>query len=150
MAQGNSSGSSGSAPASNPNPDPNSQPSPAVLNQGYHDVMAELRDEAQLTHAMIPNANATPLLQAVMIGGQGDAHHPNALLAGGFQGIATPLDQLISELKEALALAQRNEVVKQPDLDDAPPTYRSAVSDYFEAMSKKFHPDSEKPNPPEP
>jgi hypothetical protein len=54
----------------------------------------------------------------------------------------SPLDQLISELKKALVLAQRNVVVKQPNLDDAPAAYRSAVSDYFETMSKNYHPDS--------
>jgi hypothetical protein len=57
-----------------------------------------------------------------------------------------PLDQLIIELKQALALAQRNEVVKQPDLDEAPPAYRSAVSDYFEAMSKTYHPEGSEPD----
>jgi hypothetical protein len=137
----------GPAPASGSIPDPNLKASPEVLGQAYREVMAELRDEAQLTNVALPNANANRLLQAVTGGGKDSANYTpsSAILTGGYQGIATPLDQLIIELKQALALEQRNEVVKQPNLDEAPPAYRSAVSDYFEKMSKNYHPDSGDP-----
>jgi hypothetical protein len=143
------------APAVGPIPDPNFKGSPAVREQGYREVLAQLSDEAQLTHVVIPKANADALLQAVTEAGVGGGgpHEPErnpANLRGGFEGIISPLDQLIIELKAALAVTQRDEVVKQPDLDEAPPAYRSAVSDYFEAMSKDYHPDNADPKPPKP
>ncbi len=109
-----------------------------------------MKAEAEMTDVAVPNAQAGPLLRAVAQGGPGDnsRRHLNGqvLMAGGYPGIVGPLDELITELKQALALAQRNEVVKQPNLDEAPPAYRSAVSDYFEAMSKDYHPDGGAPD----
>ncbi len=122
-----------------------SEGSPAVAAQAYRDILANLKDEAQLTNATVPGVNASHLLQVVNQGGPGDSSpHQNGpvIMTGGYEGIVSPLDQLISELKKALVLAQRNVVVKQPNLDDAPAAYRSAVSDYFETMSKNYHPDS--------
>jgi hypothetical protein len=102
-----------------------------------------LQDQAQLAKAAVPNLNAQPLVQSVNQATQ-EAHdnaHGKANIVHGYQAIAAPLDQLISDLEEAAAHAQRQEIVRQPDLDDTPPAYRSAVSDYFETMSKDYHPD---------
>ncbi len=103
-----------------------------------------------MTNIAVPNAHTSALMQAVTYGGVGDNGQVHltvpVIMVGGYPGIVGPLDQLIIELKQALALAQRNEVVKQPNLDEAPPAYRSAVSDYFEAMSKDYHPDSGEPD----
>jgi hypothetical protein len=129
---------------SDPEPGPG-QTNPAVLKQAYRDVLANLRDEAQMTNVTVPDVNASDLLRAVTGGkGSGGGIPMNTIPAPahGFEDIVTPLDRVIFELKQALALAQRNEVVKQPDLDDAPPAYRPAVSEYFEKMSKDYHPDS--------
>ena len=122
--------------------------SPAVLDRAYRDLLSDIKEKAQLSNATIQSVNAGTLLKAVSdtessYGTGGGSHAPTTrFLGSGFAGIATPLDQLIRELKEALAVAQRNEVIKQPNTDEAPPAYRSAVSDYFETMSKKYRPDS--------
>jgi hypothetical protein len=92
----------------------------------------------------VPSTNTTALLQSVAHAQEAARVTPtNASNASaGYKVIAQPLDQLIVDLQQAITHAQREEVVKQPDLDDAPPAYRSAVSDYFETMSKNYHPDS--------
>jgi len=128
----------------------NAKDSPANLAQAYQDVMAQLKDQAQQTNAMVPGVDSKDLLHAMIDGNHGDnSRHQNirAILAGGYPGIVGPLDQLIIELKQALAQTQRSDTVKQPNLDEAPPAYRSAVSDYFESMSKNYHPDGGKHDP---
>lgn len=128
----------------------NAKDSPANLAQAYQDVMAQLKDQAQQTNAMVPGVDSKDLLHAMIDGNHGDnSRHQNirAILAGGYPGIVGPLDQLIIELKQALAQTQRSDTVKQPNLDEAPPAYRSAVSDYFETMSKNYHPDGGKHDP---
>ena len=129
---------------------PNSKESPAVLAQAYREVLADLKAEAEMTNIAVPNAHTSALMQAVTYGGPGDNGQRHwgspVIMVGGYPGIVGPLDQLIIELKQALALSQRDEVVKQPNLDEAPPAYRSAVSDYFETMSKDYHPDGADPD----
>ncbi len=134
------------AAANNP-ANPNSKQSPAVLAQAYREVLADLKNEAEMANVAVPQAHSGELMQAVTNAGHGANDPPPHLtipviVNGGFPGIVGPLDQLIIEMKQAMAQAQRNEVVKQPNLDEAPPSYRSAVSDYFEGMSKDYHPDS--------
>jgi hypothetical protein len=139
-----SGGSNGAPGAGDREPGPK-QTDPAVLDQAYRDVLANLRDDAQMTNVTVPDVNATDLLLAVTSAGGVRVRTVVSRIQGpasGFEGIVTPLDRVIFKLKQALALAQRNEVVKQPDPDDAPPAYRSAVSEYFEKMSKDYHPDN--------
>jgi hypothetical protein len=108
-------------------------------------VLADLKTEAEVSKVAVPQAHTSDLMQALAGPGHNNDRPSHLttpfLLSGGFPGIVGPLDQLISELKQALAGAQRTQVVKQPNLDEAPAAYRSAVSDYFEAMSKDYHPD---------
>ncbi len=155
--EGNSaSGSGGQNDPKNPNAaapggigtDSNSNKAPSGYSEAYHEVIADLKDEAQLANATVQNANTTALMNAVIRYDQDTRYRDvtSVNVVHGYQAIAGPLDQLLFELKADVAHAQRDEVVKQPDLDDAPPAYRSAVSDYFESMSKDYHPDSDTPN----
>ena len=57
-----------------------------------------------------------------------------------YTDLQKPLDALIAQLAAEADHAQRTEMVKAPNLDDTPAAYRSAVSDYFEAMSRDYHP----------
>jgi len=123
-------------------------PDPAAVVQGYRELIANLKDEAQMTKTLVPNSSAAVLMHTVLHLDEDTSYrqaNPMNVVTG-YQAIAAPLDQLLFELQQAMAHAQHDEIVKQPDLDDAPPAYRSAVSDYFETMSKDYHPDSSDPN----
>ena len=63
-------------------------------------------------------------------------------MVNAYRVIAPPLEKLIRDLTTMIAQAQRADLIRQPDLDEAPPSYRPAVSDYFENMSKDYHPES--------
>ena len=67
-----------------------------------------------------------------------------------YTDLQKPLDALIAQLEAQAEHAQRTETVKAPNLDDTPVAYRSAVSDYFEAMSRDYHPPPATPPTPEP
>jgi hypothetical protein len=75
------------------------------------------------------------------IGRDGEVHN----VVQGYRMLAAPLDQLIADLTALQARAARQDVIKQPDLDEAPAAYRPAVSDYFEKMSRDYHPDESAP-----
>jgi multisubunit Na+/H+ antiporter MnhB subunit len=111
--------------------------------QAYREVIDNLKDEAQRVDATIPDNNTGALMQAVIHADQDTSYRPASAvnIVHGYEAIAAPLDKLILDLEQAAAHAQRQEVVKQPNLDDAPPPYRQAVSDYFETMSRDYHPD---------
>lgn len=112
--------------------------------QAYRDVLADIQDQIEQVRAAVPSANITAVMQSVEHARQDVRARPNNMsnATAGYEIIAKPLDQLIVDLQQAMAHAQRDEVIKQPDLDEAPAAYRSAVSDYFETMSKDYHPDS--------
>ena len=111
--------------------------------QAFRDVMANLKDLAQQADAAHPSQETKDFLQTVsqqsetlyQAGGVANVVH-------GYDAIAPPLNQLILDLKEAEAHAERDAVIRQPDLNEAPAAFRPAVSDYFESMSKDYHPDT--------
>jgi len=113
-------------------------------DQAYREVLADIKDQAEQAKAAVPTTDNSTLLQSVDHAQETARLRPNSAsnVTAGYAIVAKPLDQLIVDLQKALTLASRAEVVKQPNLDEAPPAYRSAVSDYFEAMSKNYHPDS--------
>ena len=146
--EGQAPGSGGAGPASPTDPHavgtaPNTA-APPLVAQAYREVIADLKDEAQRTAAALPASNAGALLGLLDRAEQDTRYRQTTAtnIVNGYQTIAAPLDKLISDLAEAAAHAQRDEIVKEPDLDTAPPAYRSAVSDYFESMSRDYHPDS--------
>jgi hypothetical protein len=95
-----------------------------------------VKDEAQQAAQLVPAADVQTLLGSAY----GPTHFRGNMVQG-YQVLAPPLDKLILDLKVLMVQAQREDIVKQPDLDDAPPSYRPAVSDYFESMSRDYHPD---------
>ncbi len=98
-----------------------------------------------MTKAALPNTNTSDLLNSVEQAQKSPTNvDPKSMsnVPMGYEIVAKPLEQMIRDVQVALEAAQRSELVKQPNLDDAPPAYRSAVSDYFETMSKNYHPDS--------
>ncbi len=112
--------------------------------RAYREVLADLKDEAQRADATVADSTTAALLKSVVRADQ-DMSYRNVTpvnVVQGYQAIAAPLDTLILDLEKAAAHAQRDEAVKQPNLDDAPANYRSAVSDYFESMSRDYHPDN--------
>jgi hypothetical protein len=123
---------------------PNTKVTTPDLAQAYQEVMANLIDQTEQGSAMVPPATAAALTTAIANVEQSTRNQPEtgADIAHAYQVISVPLDKLISSLIEEAALAQREEVVKQPNLDEAPAAYRSAVSDYFETMSRDYHPDN--------
>jgi hypothetical protein len=129
-----------------------SQPQMTEIGQAYRDVIADLRDETERIGSALPTATPPALTPALDQADQSSRDHPvtGADIAHTDQVLSDPLDKLISNLVEEAALLQREEIVKQPDLDEAPAAYRSAVSDYFETMSRDYHPDHVDQNPPHP
>jgi hypothetical protein len=115
-------------------------------------VLADIKDQAEQAKAAVPSTDNSTLLQTVERAQETTRTHPNSAsnVTTGYDFIAKPLDQLIVDLQKTMTLALRAEVVKQPNLDEASPAYRSAVSDYFEAMSKNYHPDSGDADPKKP
>jgi len=114
------------------------------VGSAYHDVMAELRDQVQRATVVVPTAHTEPLAHQLDTVTNPDPNFrktsPIDVIAA-YQAIAPPLDQLIAEVEKLVHHAQREDIVRQPNLDEAPPSYRPAVSEYFEEMSRDYKPD---------
>jgi len=160
----------GHSPTGTPNPNPTDtaqQPDPnapptgdggtgedginGVEGKAYHEILGELRDESQRASVLVPNLDSPGGVARSLA--LEDNHYRetkvgNAVRA--YEAIAPPLDKLISDLHVVLARAEREDIVKPPDLDEAPAAYRPAVSDYFEDMSRDYHPDSADKDPKKP
>jgi hypothetical protein len=109
----------------------------------YRETVADLVDEIQRVSAVVPAADTAELEQALTAIGRGAPHGPTWRGYGSaYQQVSAPLDKAIRELEEALEQARRQEVIRQPNLDEAPSAYRPSVSDYFESMSRGYRPDA--------
>ena len=108
----------------------------------YHEAIEDLKNQTQ---------QSQQLLQVYQDGGIGkliqrfntDARYRKITdtdFVHFFTDLQKPLDPLIAELQEKADHAQRTETVAAPNLDDTPAAYRAAVSDYFEQMSRDYHP----------
>ena len=111
-------------------------------------MLEDLKNQTQKTANVLPNSNAKEILEKLNDQEKDTSYRaaPAINAVHAYQAIAAPLDKLIIDLKSLGAQAPREDVVKQPDLDEAPPSYRSAVSDYFESMSRDYHPDKSAPD----
>ncbi len=112
--------------------------------QAYREIIVDLKDEAQRADVTVGDDKTAAFLKSVtrVLGDTSYRKVDEVNVVHGYQALAEPLDKLILDLEQAAAHAQREDVVKQPNLDDAPAAYRSAVSDYFETMSRDYHPDA--------
>jgi len=125
-----------------------------MTGPAYREMMADVKAETQQAATMLP-PNATSDMQQSLnnLNGVGNGtpyqqtSETNVVKA--YQALAAPMDKLITELVAKQADVLRQDLVKQPDLDEAPALYRPAVSNYFETMSKDYHPDTADtpPNP---
>ncbi len=120
-------------------------------DKAYKEVLANMKDQVQQATAILPASDAAEIQKKIV--NAADTHYResssvNIVLA--YQAIAAPLDKLITSLRELAVRAQREDVLKQPDLDEAPAAYRPAVSDYFESMSRDYHPDKADEDPQKP
>jgi hypothetical protein len=148
----------GTSPSSNPNPsnaNPSSEtttsPGESGSNSGsggskaaaYREALANVRNTAQQISSMVPGVDTRDVerrLTEIAATPYGEASPENVVKA--YQALAAPLDKLIADLSLVADRAQREDVVKQPEPDEAPPAYRDAVFDYFEKMSRDYHPDT--------
>jgi len=112
---------------------------PEPQTKAFHEAVADARDEAQQAASMLNTPEAQGIQKRFAdLNAKVDEHN----VVKAYQAIAPPLDKLIQDLTDLANLTQRQDLIKQPDLDDAPPAYRPAVSNYFENMSKDYHPDN--------
>ncbi|MCE0521991.1 MAG: hypothetical protein LV480_03675 [Methylacidiphilales bacterium] len=143
----------------NPNPTENNPMASGSSGEGdggaegkaYREVVADLKNELQQATVMASDVDTSKVRD--QLNTLEDTHFRPTDVANvvkAYEAIAPPLDKLISELQVRLARAERDDIVKQPDLDEAPLVYRSAVSDYFESMSRDYHPDGAAKDPKKP
>jgi uncharacterized coiled-coil protein SlyX len=133
--------SPGAVPSDNSNPDAPDAATGTAEDKAYHEVMADVNDETQQAAAAIHGLDTTGV--TAKVANLEDNHYRKtngANVVRAYQALAPPLEKLISDLNTRLAQAQRENIVKPPDLDEAPAAYRAAVSDYFETLSRDYHP----------
>jgi len=123
------------------------------VGKAFKETLSDLKNEVQRVITVVPHTDTADIMKTLdAVQSQNTQYRETTMVnaASAYQMIAPPLDQLITELKEIGNNAQRNTLIKQPNLDEAPPAYRSAVSDYFETMSRDYKPagDDPAPNPP--
>jgi hypothetical protein len=121
------------------------------VEQAYAETMADIADEVQIVAAIDPNSAGSGPLGGVVSGMNASSRGASRLdIVRAYRAVALPMDKLIAEVRVRLAQAERQEVVRQPDMDEAPAAYRPSVSDYFEAMSRDYRPDGEGGEPDKP
>ena len=138
-------GSSGSNPNSPPGPggtgDASAQRDDSV-QKAYASTLQNLQDQVQQAQHLSQDGSASALGRMV-IRYDTDRQYREVSPANVVRyclDLQKPLEKLIFDLQVLQEHAQRSEIVKTPDLDDTPLEYRSAVSDYFEEMSRDYHP----------
>jgi len=112
-------------------------------NKAFRETLANVQDQVQQVSTLVPPAEAQDI-QAKLneLQNHNGQKVPPANMVHAYRIIAPPLEKLIRDLTLMVGQAQREDLLRQPDLDEAPPSYRPAVSDYFENMSKDYHPES--------
>jgi hypothetical protein len=112
------------------------------VEQAYAETMADISDAIQIVAAIDPNSTGSGPLGAVVSGMNATSRGASQRdIVRAYRAVALPMDKLIAEVRMRLAQAERQEVIRQPDMDEAPAAYRPSVSDYFEAMSRNYRPD---------
>lgn len=112
------------------------------VEQAYAETMADISDEVQIVAAIDPTTAGSGPLGAVVSGMNATSRGASRRdIVRAYRAVALPMDKLIAEVRMRLTQAERQEVIRQPDMDEAPAAYRPSVSDYFEAMSRDYRPD---------
>jgi hypothetical protein len=112
------------------------------VEQAYAETMADIADEVQIVATIYPDSEGGGPLGAVVGGMNANSRGAARLdIVRSYRAVALPMDKVIAEVRMRLAQVERQEVIRQPDMDDAPAAYRPSVSDYFEAMSRDYQPE---------
>jgi uncharacterized membrane protein YgcG len=116
-------------------------PSPATL-EAYHEAIENLKSQAQQTASIAPSASLDELQKMIIRYDKDTRYRPVSPvdIVRFYTDIEKPLERLILDLQKLQTHAQRTEIVKTPDLNETPAAYRPAVSDYFESLSRDYHP----------
>ena len=137
-------GQGGNQTANPPAPDAQGNGGSVTENsaKAYRELLADVKAALQQSSILAPQVqtgNVERQLNDAMANGFRQVTPQNMVHA--YQAIAPPLDKLIADLRSLASTTEREDVVTQPNLDEAPVPYRAAVSDYFESMSRDYHPD---------
>jgi hypothetical protein len=116
-------------------------PSPATL-EAYREAIENLKSQAQQTANLAPSSSLNELQKTIIRYDKDTSFRPVSPvdIVRFYTDIEKPLERLILDLQKLQVHAQRTEIVKTPDLNETPAAYRPAVSDYFEALSRDYHP----------
>jgi hypothetical protein len=132
----------GAAQSQSPTPATN-QPAPSASTlEAYREALDNLKNQAQQTADIAPRTSVDALEKTIIRYDKDTNYRPVTPvdIVRFYTDIQKPLEKLILDLEKLQAHSQRTEIVKTPDLNDTPPAYRSAVSDYFESLSRDYHP----------
>jgi hypothetical protein len=127
---------------------PSDQPAPSASTlAAYRDALDSLKNQAQQTADVAPHSSVDALQKAIIRYDQDTSYRPVTPvdIVRFYTDIQKPLEKLILDLQQLQTHSQRTEIVKTPDLNDTPPAYRHAVSDYFESISRDYHPPAPAP-----
>jgi hypothetical protein len=119
------------------------QPAPSASTlEAYREALDNLKNQAQQTADLAPPTSVDALQKTITRYDKDTSYRPVTPvdIVRFNTDIQKPLERLILDLEKMQAHAQRTEIVKTPDLNDTPPVYRHAVSDYFESLSRDYHP----------
>ena len=125
------------------------QPAPSASTlEAYREAIENLKNQTQQTANLAPKTSTDDLEKTIIRYDKDTSYRPVTPvdIVRFYTDIQKPLEKLIVDLEKLQAHSQRTEIVKTPDLNDTPPAYRPAVSDYFESLSRDYHP----PAPPPP
>ncbi len=113
-----------------------------AVRAALREVVADLKNQTQQVSVVVPSVNTGEMQHQLRdLAGTDYQAGDTSNLVRAYQALAPPLDKLITELRAVAVRTEREDVVEQPDLDEAPRLYRPAVSDYFETLSRNYHPD---------
>ena len=112
---------------------------------GIREALVNLQIQSQQAEVILTDPHAKAVAQKLLSLEQ--QYRPQAAVnvVVAYQAIEPPLRELISLLQVLQRHSRREEAIRQPELDESPPAYRSAVSDYFESLSRDYHPDAASP-----
>jgi hypothetical protein len=127
------------------------QPADPQTTAAFHEALQDLKNEAQQTAHVVPNADAAAVQDMIIRYDKDTSYRPvtGVDVVRFHADLQKPLEKLIVDVQALQQHAQRTEIVKTPDLDETPPLYRPAVSHYFEDLSRDYNsnpaPDQPKP-----
>jgi hypothetical protein len=138
----------GNQPGEKPSP---AQPADAQTAAAFHEALQDLKNQAQQTAHVVPNADAAAVQDMISRYDKDTSYREvkGVDVVRFHTDLQQPLEKLIVDVQALQQHAQREEIVKTPDLDETPALYRPAVSHYFEDLSRDYKstpaPDQPKP-----